>query len=87
MPADKFASHPEGTLSPYTRAVVLTKSDSNETPFLTRALYVGGTGDLTVTMANDVDCVISAVPVGTLLPLRIKKLKNATTATLVVALD
>jgi hypothetical protein len=86
--ADSFLGVPNTYLSgPYTRAVVLTKDDEDviET---TRALYVGGTGNINVTMAGDgVACLISAIPAGAILPIRITQLlSTSTTATLVVAL-
>lgn len=50
-----------------------------------RALWVGGAGDLTLTVRTG-DIVIKAVPAGTLLPIGPSKVKNATTATDIVAL-
>ena len=67
-------------------AAVLSESDTATFP-RTRAVYVGGTGDLVVTMASGVDCTFSSVPAGTLLPISIIALKAATTATLIVGLS
>lgn len=57
-----------------------------------RAIYVGGAGDLKVTMAGDTGAggnavTFSAVPAGTLLPISAKQVFNSgTTATLVIVL-
>lgn len=67
-------------------AVALTKSDS--TVFATcRAIYVGGTGDVAVTMADgQTPIVFSAVAVG-IFPIQITQLlSTSTTATNVLAL-
>lgn len=68
-------------------AKALTKSDA--TTFVpTRALYVGGYGDVAVTMMGDGGTVtFTAVPAGTVLPIRVTQLlSTGTTATSVVAL-
>lgn len=56
----------------------------------TRGLYVGGAGDLTVIMHDDVAAAagvtLKAVPVGTYLPLNVRRvLATGTTATLIIA--
>lgn len=74
-------------LEPSGDGVVLTKSDTDELATKTRALYVGGAGDLNVVMNSGRTVLFSAVPAGTVLPIKIKQLLSAsTTATLVVAL-
>lgn len=52
----------------------------------TIGLFVGGAGNLTVTMADGNDCVLTGVVAGSVLPLSVKKVKAATTATNIVAL-
>lgn len=54
----------------------------------TRALYVGGAGDVEVYMKNSTTAVVfSAVPAGTVLPIRVDRVLAAnTTATLILAL-
>lgn len=51
-----------------------------------RALYVGGAGDVAVTMKGGGDATFSAVPAGTILPIRVTKVLEATTATLILNL-
>lgn len=58
---------------------------SNETP--PRSLYVGGTGNVVVTMFNGDTVTFSAVPAGSILPVCVKKVMAATTATLILGLQ
>ena len=52
-----------------------------------RGIYVGGTGDLKVDMADTGTVVFSAVPAGSLLPIQVANVwKVGTTATLILAL-
>jgi hypothetical protein len=67
-------------------AVVLTESDTVTFP-ATRAVWVGGVGDLSVQMKSGQIVTFSAVPAGTLLPICIKQFRTASTATLVVGLN
>ncbi|WP_020474231.1 spike base protein, RCAP_Rcc01079 family [Zavarzinella formosa] len=84
---DDYGSASSGLVAPYAHAAVLTKSDTDELTKVSRALYVGGTGNINVVTAAGETVLFSAIPVGTLLPIRIKQLLSTnTTATLVVAL-
>ena len=67
-----------------TEAENVTKSDS--TILKSVALYVGTSGDLTVTMAGGTDVVFKNVPDGTFLPIAVTKVKAATTAADIIAL-
>lgn len=69
----------------------VTKSNTVDIPRVggeyPRALWVGGVGDVDVVTPDGVNAVISAVPAGTLLPIRAKRVNStATTATLIVAI-
>lgn len=74
-------------------AFAVTKSDtttfdgvgSNETP--PRSLYVGGAGDVAVTTFKGDIVTFSAVPAGTILPICVTKVMEATTATNIVGLQ
>jgi hypothetical protein len=72
---------------PASNAVAVTKSDATvlATP---RALYVGGGGDVAVTMAGDGSAIIfKAVPTGTILPIQVTQvLSTGTDATFITAL-
>ena len=72
-------------LTPYTRGAAVTKSDTTVLE-ITQALYIGGAGAVTVTMADGGDVTFTAVPVGTILPIQVSKVLAATAATAIVAL-
>lgn len=72
--------------NPATSAVAVTKSDStvHTPPF--RALFIGGAGVVRVRTADGNDDIDFTVQAGTLLPVSVDMVKNATTATLIVGL-
>lgn len=74
--------------APATRVVVIAPHDDNDLDDVPRALWVGGTGDLEVIAEGDTVAVtLAAVPAGTLLPLRVSRVRDAnTTATLILGL-
>lgn len=66
-------------------AVAVTPSDATVlTPF--QSLFVGGAGNVTVTLVSGSDVVFTGVLAGTILPIRGTKVKVATTATNIVAM-
>jgi hypothetical protein len=70
---DKFVNFQSGLQSPPRNFFVITPSDTNELPTVTRAI-LGGTGDVKVRLADDTaPQIIKAVAVGTLLPLRLRQ--------------
>jgi hypothetical protein len=66
-------------------AIEVTPSDDTDLG-ITKAIYVGGTGDLVVTMASGNDVTFVDVPAGFLLNLRVQKVLAATDASQIVAL-
>ena len=56
---------------------------------MSRALWVGGTsGTITAIMADGTTVLFSGVPTGTLLPIRVSRVKaTGTAATLIVAIS
>lgn len=66
-------------------AAAVTPSDS--TPLDFRALWVGGAGNVAVTTRNGEDVTFSAVPAGSVLPIQGTRVRAATTATLILALN
>lgn len=73
--------------NPGSNAEVVTKHDSNELAKISRALYVGGAGDVTVVMAGTGTAITFAgVGAGTWLPIRVKRVNSTgTTATNIVS--
>lgn len=95
MAVDRFAQSlgpwPAERLSdPAASAAVITPSDTVDLATVPKAIYIGVTGDVTVTLARDPDgtnVLFKAVPVGWL-PVRPKRVwATGTTATNMVALD
>jgi len=66
----------------------ITPNDSTALASVTRGIYVGGAGDVTLTLAGDsVAVLLKAVPVGTFLPVCASYVKaTGTTATQLVGL-
>jgi len=80
-----IGSNEREILAPASDAIAVTKSDTTVL-VPTKGLYIGGTGAVTVTMASGNDVAFAAVPAGTVLPIRVIKVKDATVATNIVAL-
>ena len=68
-------------------AAAITTSDTVSLTGITRAVYVGGAGNITAIMSNGDTVLFTAVPVGTVLPIRCTRINaTATTATLLIAM-
>ena len=89
MPAtDNFATNFVGNTSPATIAEAVTPSDSTDLTNVSRALWVGGAGNISVIMANGSTVLFSGIAAGTMLPLRVSRVRStSTTATLIVAIS
>ena len=84
---DQHSGFVEGLTSPADNATAVTPSDSTDLAFNSRALYVGGAGNLVVTMAGGGDVTFTAVPAGSILPVRVTRVKStSTTATAILNL-
>lgn len=71
---------------PYLDGAAVTTSDTT-TIQTTRALYVGGTGNLKVTLEGGATVTLYAVPAGAMLDLAVDKIfATGTSATSIVAL-
>ncbi len=88
MPAtDDFSRQQTLTSDPATNAVVVTPSDSTDLTNVSRALYVGTTGNLKVTLQDSGTVLFTAVPAGVVLPIRVTRVwSTTTTASTIIAL-
>ena len=76
-----------GYAAPIIGGFSVTPSDSVDIKRLSRFIWVGGTGDLKVDLANGETVTLKAVPVG-MLALRCKRVHSTgTTASEILALD
>ena len=82
--SDDFAGFTAGIESPATNAAAITPSVSPLAD-VTRALYVGGAGNVTVTMLGGQSVTFTAVPAGSILPIRCTHV-TAATATAILGL-
>lgn len=87
--AEKVLAQPpeEHITSPAVSAAAVTPSDVTVLDPATKALYIGGAGDLSVILLDDeADVTFVGLAAGQLLPVRATKVMAATTATSIVAL-
>jgi hypothetical protein len=83
--ADRIQGAPRQ--DPASHAFAITPHDTNELAQDTRAIYVGGAGDVSVIMQDGSSVVFSGCPAGLLLPIRCTMVKaTGTTATLLLGL-
>lgn len=83
---DAFAGYGNVEWGPYENAVAVTPSDGTPLTAIPRGIYIGGAGNLAVTIGG-ANIVFTAPPVGTILPIRCTHVRaTSTTATLIVAL-
>ena len=87
-PQDDAAFTGSGWNSPAVKAFAITPDDSADLARLTRAIYVGVTGNISLILKGD-DAAVTfvGVPAGTILPLRVTRVRSTgTTATDLVGL-
>jgi hypothetical protein len=85
---DDYAAVGDVISGPVRNAAAVTPDDNNDLGHATRSLFVGGAGDVTVNMLRTGSAItFKAVPVGTVLPIRVTRVKaTGTTATSLTAL-
>lgn len=72
---------------PATGVLTITPSNTANLARSPRAIWVGGAGDVAVEMIDGTNGVLSGIPAGTLMPVRVRKvLATGTTATGIVGL-
>ena len=88
MPAiDNFSRLPSLTSDPATNAVLVSPNDSTDLANVTRAVYVGTTGNMKVTMQDSGTVLFTGIAAGTTLPIRVTRIwSTTTTASTILAL-
>jgi len=85
---DQFKDFPTTLTSPATNAQPVTPSDTNTLPQVSRAVYVGQTGDVSVEMLSGQIVLFQNVQGGSILALRALKIRQTgTTAVGIVSLS
>jgi hypothetical protein len=84
---DTFSAHLGGLTGPYTGGAAITPHDTNELVTVTRAIYVGGAGNIKLTTSGGDTVTLTGATAGSILPVRAKLVFSTdTTATALVAL-
>ena len=83
---DRFETFAAGLTAPATDGAPALPSAAEDFAQVSRALWIGGAGDLDLVLADGARVVLAGVPGGILLPVRARALRGGTTATGVVAL-
>jgi hypothetical protein len=68
--ADTFQAHSAGLTAPAGNAFPITPQDGVDLAFVTRAIYVGVSGNITLTMQGGQSVLLTNIAAGTVLPLR-----------------
>ena len=85
---DRFKGNSGSIMAPASHVLLVTPNDSADLTYTTRAIYVGGTGNIKLTTAGGETLILTAVQVGTLLPIRVTRVwATDTTATNMAAFD
>ncbi|AVF05061.1 MULTISPECIES: spike base protein, RCAP_Rcc01079 family [Devosia] len=88
MPNDRYSTHTQALDAPATHGFAITPNDATDLSEITRAIYVGSSGALAVTFVSGAELVLPNVPAGSLLPLRLQRVRaTGTTATDIVGLS
>ena len=84
---DNFADFQATLTAPAFSAIEVTPSDTTDLPEVTRAIYVGQSGDLRVRMQDGTTVTFTATQAGAIYPLRVAQvLATGTDASGIVAL-
>jgi hypothetical protein len=86
MAAADLANKSNNVVDPASNAAAVTPNDSTDLAVTSRALFVGGAGNIAVTMAGGQSITFTGVTAGAVLPIRVSRiLSTGTTATSIVA--
>ena len=83
---DRYADHNSSLTSPAAGAFAVVPHDTDPVPNVTRAIYVGLGGALSVEMQWGGTVTFVNVPDGSLLPLRVRRVLTSSTAASLIGL-
>lgn len=84
---EKYDTRASQPTAPAGHGFAIIPDDENDLPRETRAIYVGGQGNLSVTLSSGDEVALVSVPSGAVLPLRAIRIRaTGTTATNLVGL-
>jgi len=86
---DSFQYYYTNPEDPAGRAFAIAANESANTAHTTRAVYVGEAGNLVVELADMISgntVTFTAVPAGTILPIRVRKMRTSSTANSVIGM-
>lgn len=84
---DPFGRYPEWLIIPSESAFEVTPNDSADLTAVTRGVYIGGAGDLAVTMKDGSEVTFVGLQAGLVYPYRVRRIKaTGTTATDIVGI-
>lgn len=88
MPAvDKFEREDVSLGDPYSSGAAVTPNDGTDLAYVTRALWIGGAGNLKVTLLDGSAVTLNGCAAGQVVPVRAARVwATGTTATNIVAL-
>ena len=84
---DRFSTSNPSLSGPASSGFQIVPDDDDDLSEATRGLYIGQSGDLALTTVSGADITLKAVPAGSLLPIRVRRvLASGTTASDIVGL-
>lgn len=87
MAAIDLSNRSNNVVDPGSNAAAVTPNDSTDLSYTTRAIYVGGAGNLAVVMAGGQTVTFTGVTAGAILPIRVSRVMSTnTTATNIMAI-
>jgi len=84
---DRFETASTSLTSPAINAFAITPADGAELSEITRAIYIGGAGNVRAILRSGAEVTFAGLPAGTVLPIRVRSVQaTGTTATALVGL-
>ncbi|MFK7699655.1 spike base protein, RCAP_Rcc01079 family [Pseudomonas caspiana] len=85
MASDRFSFYSPGLNSPISFVFAIAPDDASDLPEITRALYIGGAGNIRLVARDGGTVTYANVPAGSRLPIRASRvLATGTTATNII---